>query len=105
MTYTTKYRNEVLTFIDRGNSVTKAFEIFGISRSTINDWKKLRAETGSAAAPEKPPRSTPVYPGEKLRTFIENNPLALGKEIAAHFGGSTNGAYEALKREGITLKR
>ena len=36
---------------------------------------------------------------------IEENPAALLKDVAGHFGGSITGAFYALEREKITLKK
>ena len=64
----------------------------------------MLSETGSL---EKRPldRSASKYDSEKLNAYIEENPNALLKDIAAHFGGSISGADSALKREKITYKK
>jgi hypothetical protein len=56
---------------------------------------------------EKKPlnRVSSVFESEKLNTYIENNPNALLKDIARHFGGSISGAFYALEREKITYKK
>ena len=64
----------------------------------------MLSETGSL---EKRPlnRTAPIYESEKLNAYIEENPNALLKEVAAHFEGSVTGAFYALEREKITLKK
>ena len=64
----------------------------------------MLSETGSL---EKRPlnRTAPIYESEKLNAYIEENPDALLKDVARHFGGSITGAYYALEREKITLKK
>ena len=66
--------------------------------------KHLLSETGSL---EKRPlnRKAPKFKSEKLQTYIEENPDALLKDVAEHFEGSITGAFNALKREKITLKK
>ena len=64
----------------------------------------MLSETGKL---EKRPlnRNAPKFASEKLNACIENNPNALLKDIAAHFGGTISGADTALKREKITYKK
>jgi hypothetical protein len=64
----------------------------------------LLSETGSL---EKRPlnRVAPKFESEKLNAYVEENSDALLKDVAEHFGGSTTGAFHALKREKITLKK
>jgi len=79
-------------------------EIFKVSVSAITRWRAYLSETGSL---EKRPlnRIAPIYESEKLNAYIEENPEALLKDVAAHFGGSVTGAFYALEREKITLKK
>ena len=64
----------------------------------------MLSETGKL---EKRPitRTAPKFEAEKLKSYIENNPKALLKDIADHFGGTISGADTALKREKITYKK
>ncbi len=50
--YSVDLRLRVLAAIDGGLSKMQAHKIFQISRSTIDDWLKLRAQTGSVQVPE-----------------------------------------------------
>jgi hypothetical protein len=50
-------------------------------------------------------RSPRIFESEKLNTYIEKNLNALLKDIAEEFGGSVPGAFHALNREKITLKK
>ena len=54
-------------------------------------------------------RKSPVWRGlfksEELIAYVQTHPFATLAEIAAHFGGSTSGVHDALKREGISLKK
>lgn len=56
-TYSVDLRLCVLRAIDDGLSKMQAHKTFKISRSTIDDWLRLRAQTGSvhAAAPKRQP--------------------------------------------------
>jgi hypothetical protein len=40
-----------------------------------------------------------------LKTYIEENPNALLKDVAEKFNGSITGAFYALEREKITFKK
>ncbi len=51
MPYSQDLRLRVLGAIDAGMSKMTAHQTFQISRSTIDDWLRLRAQTGSVQAP------------------------------------------------------
>ena len=104
MAYSVDLRSRVIDFIERGNTQEQASEIFKVGTSTITRWLALLSETGSV---EKRPlnRTAPIYESEKLNAYIEENPGALLKDVANHFGGSVTGAFYALEREKITLKK
>jgi transposase len=104
MTYCKKFIQCVLEFHDKGNSERQTCELFDIGTTTLKRWKKMRDLNGAVILKGTRNVKPTVYPSAELHAFIKANPLSIGREIAAHFGGSTNGAYDALKREGITLK-
>jgi hypothetical protein len=64
----------------------------------------LLSETGSL---ENRPldRTARIFETEKLNAYIEKNPNALLKDVAKEFKGSITGAFYALKREKITVKK
>jgi len=104
MAYSVDLRVRVIGFIEKGNTQEQASLVFDVGTSTITRWLALRSETGSL---EKRPlnRTAPKYESEKLNAYIEENPDALLKDVAEHFGGSITGAFYALEREKITLKK
>ena len=104
MAYSVDLRSRVIDFINAGNSEEETSVIFKVGRTTIRRWLSLLSETGSLDNKElnRKPR---IFESEKLTAYIKENPNALLKDIAEHFGGSVNGAYYALKREKITYKK
>ena len=104
MAYSVDLRSRVIGFIKEGNTQEQASVLFKVGTSTITRWLTLLSETGSL---EKRAlnRIAPLYESEKLNAYIEENPDALLKDIAEHFGGSITGAFYALAREKITLKK
>ena len=50
VSYSLDLRLRVVDAIDGGMSKMKAHQTFQVSRSTIDDWLKLRSETGSVSA-------------------------------------------------------
>ena len=48
--YSKDLRRRVLVALDGGMSKWRVHQTFGVSRSTIDDWLKLRAETGVVKA-------------------------------------------------------
>ena len=104
MAYSVDLRSRVIDFINEGKTQEETSIVFKVGTSTIKRWLALLSETGSL---EKRPldRCPSKYESEKLNAYIEENPNALLKDIAAKFGGSISGAADALKREKITYKK
>jgi transposase len=104
MAYSVDLRKRVVEFVNEGHTQEKTSLIFKVGTTTIKRWLSLHRETGSL---ENKPlnRSASIFESEKLAAYIEENPDALLKDIAQHFGGSITGAFYALKREKITLKK
>jgi len=104
MAYSVDLRSRVIDFIREGHTQEETSLIFKVGTSTIKRWLALLSETGSL---QKRPlnRSASIFESEKLQSYIEENPDAFLKDIAEHFGGSVTGAFYALEREKITLKK
>jgi transposase len=104
MAYSIDLRERVITHLQAGHTQEETSILFKVGTTTIKNWLALLSETGSL---EKRPlnRAAPKFESEKLNTYIEENPNALLKDIAAHFGGTISGADTALKREKITYKK
>ena len=104
MAYSVDLRSRVIDFISQGKTQEEASKVFNVGTTTIKRWLSLLSETGSL---EKRPlnRSASIYDSEKLNSYIEENPDAILKDIAEHFGGSITGAFYALEREKLTYKK
>jgi len=104
MAYSIDYRRRVIEYLKEGNSQEETSMIFKVGTTTIKNWLLLLSETGSL---EKRPlnRIPSKFQSEKLNAYNEENPSALLKDIAAAFNGSITGAFYALEREKITLKK
>ena len=104
MAYSKDAREMVLKYLNEGHTYEEAHKELGVGTSTIKEWKKLLNTTGSL---EKRPveRSATKFPAEELKAYIKEHPEAMLSEIAEYFGGSTSGAFDALEREKLTLKK
>ena len=104
MGYSKDLRERVLAYHAEGHTIDKTSKVFKVGTTTISAWKKLLSETGNLEKKEieRKPRK---FESEKLRTYINENPEATLAEIAKEFGGSPSGAFDALEREKITLKK
>ena len=105
MAYPKRFRERVLEFIEEGNTQTEAIRVFKVSKPTIQDWKKLKAETGNLEKRElnREPRK---YHPETLNKILDETPDAYLCEIADHFeNGTISGVHTALKRAKITVKK
>ena len=104
MAYSVDLRRRVIDYLREGHTQEETSLIFKVGTTTIKNWLTLLSETGSL---EKRPlnREASIFESEKLNSYIEENPNALLKDIAEHFGGSITGAFYALEREKITYKK
>ena len=75
--YSVDLRLRVLGAIDNGMSKMAAHQLFQVSRSTIDDWLKLRAET--AAVLDRPPQA-------------RRQPRALSSPAFSEFAATQQGA-------------
>ena len=104
MAYSVDLRSRVIGYLKGGHTQEETSKIFSVGTSTIKRWKSLLLETGSFNKRQLN-RSASIFDSKKLIAYIEENPDALLKDIAGHFGGSVTGAFYALEREKITLKK
>ena len=103
----------VLAALDEGMSKTKVHQQFKVSRSTVDDWLKLRAETGRVEATSDYPRgpAPALADSPELRGFIEaHKGNTLGELADAWFAAqgqrlSTVTFSKTLKRLGYTRKK
>ena len=104
MAYSVDLRERVIAHLRAGHTQEETSIIFKVGTTTIKNWLALLSETGSL---EKRPldRSPRIFDSEKLNTYVEENPDVLLKDVAAKFNGSVTGAFHALNREKITLKK
>lgn len=93
-----------MKYLSNGHTLEEAHRELGIGTTTLKRWKKLLEKNGNL---EKMPleRQTRKFHEKELRTYIDENPTATLKEIADKFGGTATGAFHALKRLNITLKK
>jgi len=104
MAYSKDLRERVIAYLKEGHTQEETRVIFKVGMSTITRWLALLSETGSLG--KRPlDRSPRKFESEKLNAYIEENPNALLKDVAAEFGGTVTGAFHALNREKITLKK
>ena len=104
MAYSKDLRERVIAYLNEGHKQEEARVIYKVGVSTMKRWLALLSETGSLekrALDRKPSK----FESGKLNAYIEENPNALLKEIAEEFGGTPTGAFHALNREKITLKK
>ncbi len=115
--YSQDLRQRALAALDGGMSKMMAHKVFGISRSTLDDWLGLRAATGSVepAVYKRGPQPQLQVAQEEvaaaLRAFVQEQPDRTLEEMAQAWheaGGarvSSTTFSTALKRLGQTRKK
>ena len=104
MSYDIKYRRRAIEYWGEGNSKRKTAEVFKVSTSTLQKWKSTLKETGTLAPKKRKGTWRKIEP-EKLRKYVEENPDAYLREIAAEFGCVIHAVEKALARLKITRKK
>lgn len=91
-------RRRVLAAVDGGMSKWQTHQLFGVSRTTIDDWLKLRTETGGVKA------KTEYYRGRA--PMLSDSP-ELRAFLAAHEGktlAQLAAAWEAATSQVVSVK-
>jgi transposase len=104
MAYDKKYRLRALEYWGEVKSIRKTAEAFKVSTSTLQQWKSLLKETGTL---EKKPltRTWKKIDPDSLKKYIEANPDAYLREIAAEFHCTLHAIQKALARLKISRKK
>ena len=103
--YSNDLRDRVLAYKDNNHTPQETCAVFGISRTTLNTWLKLRRETGSAHAQPYAKTRRRQIDEHKLKAYIEAHPDAYLREIAVEFGVSATAIMDACRRSKITRKK
>lgn len=103
--YSNDLRDRALAYKDDNHTQQETCAVFGLSRSTVNTWLKLRRETGSAHAPSYAKTRRRQIDEHKLKAYIEAHPDAYLREIAVEFGVSATAIMYACRRYKITRKK
>jgi transposase len=110
--YSVDLRQRVLSALDNGMSKMQAHKTFQVSRSTIDDWLRLREQTGHLQDAPRQPRST----GHSLATqdgfvafaqshqhcTLEQMSVAWQQQTQQRFSGMS--FSRALRQHGFTRK-
>jgi transposase len=100
MTYSLDFRKRVLKIKkEQGLSYAKASEFFGLSKTTLLNWRK---KLMPAKVRKKPATKIDM---DSLTLDVKNNPDKYQYERAKSLGVSTRTVGYALKRLGVTYKK
>ena len=99
------YRKRVLEYyLDEGHTIRETASVFKVSKTTIENWEALLAETGSL---EKRPlnRTFEKIDPEKLKAYVNEHVSDTLSEITEHFGCTIHAVDQALRKHKITYKK
>lgn len=99
MTYSSQFRQKILTKLDEGLTIREVADQFEISPTTITHWKKGRTPTHTRKRP-----SLKIDEGA-LRRDVELHPESYHYERAKRFNCSAWAIVKALRRLGISQKK
>ena len=103
--YSNDLRDRALAYKDDNHTQQETCAVFGLSRSTLNTWLKLRRETGSAHTQPYAKTRRRQIDKHKLNAYIEAHPDTYLRDIAVEFGVSATAIMYACRRYKITRKK
>jgi len=104
MAYEKKFKERVLEYLTEGHTERETATVFKVGRSSIQNWKKAIAKTGSLEV-KKRNRRAKKLPLEDLEAYVSMHPDAYLSEIGEHFNCSGEAVRKALKKLKITRKK
>jgi transposase len=102
--YSKDFRKRAIEYMNEGHSQKELYEAFKIYPSTVNDWRKLLAETGELT-PQYPKTRKGKIDLQRLEQEIERNPDATLSELALIFDCKKQSVHVAEKKLKITYKK
>ena len=104
MRYSEDLRKKVMKHLDKGNTIKATSELFEVGTTTIKEWKKLRAETGSIKPRPHKRKCSKICP-DRLLSYVNEHPDSFLVETAEVFNCTPQAIFYALKRLKITRKK
>jgi len=104
MRYSVDLREKAMNYLDKGHTIKATSELFEVGTTTIKEWKKLRAETGSLRPRPHVRKCSKICP-DRLLSYVNENPDSHLVEIAEVFNCTPQAIFYALKRLKITRKK
>lgn len=104
--YSNDLRDCALKYYKRpGVSQATVCDVFGIGERTFRNWLRLEESGDFRCRPHQSRKTPNKIDREALELYIESNPDAYLREIAAEFGVTDVGILYACRRYGITRKK
>jgi len=100
MVYRLQLREKVINYINKGNSVYKASEVFDVGKSTIYRWLKC-----DNLAPKLNYTKGYKINKQELQDYVKKYPDAFGYEIAEKFQVSPSAISRMFRKLQITYKK
>lgn len=93
-----------MRYLENGHTLAQAQRELGVSMTTLKSWRKALRENGTLERALLE-RSSRKFHDDEVRKYVNENPFATLQQIADEFGGTATGAFHALNRLKITLKK
>lgn len=110
--YSVDLRRRVMAAIDGGVSKMQAHKTFQVSRSTIDDWRRLRDETGSVQdRPRQPGEPCGLAAQEGFSGFVQRHQHRTLEQMRQAWQQQTQQSLStmsfsrALRQQGYTRKK
>lgn len=97
-------REAAIKYNLEGHTISETSKVFGVSKSSIDRWKKKYKETGDLSDKPLSRGFKKINPLE-LKEYVIEYPDSTQEEMANKFGCTNQAISKALKRNNITRKK
>lgn len=104
MAYSIEIRRKAMAYWEKCDDIDLVIQAYGVSRSALFSWKKLKKETGELNSQSHGTQPRKID-RDKLKAYVAEHPDAYLSEIAKHFNCTSPAIFYALKSIGITHKK
>ena len=106
MAYSIDLRECVVKALNDGTPLKRVARIFGISRSTVYDWKRKAAHSESLVPRKSSGRPPKIQDLDSFKEFVEQRPDRTLKEMANDWGNVSQWAvHRAMNKISSSLNK
>ena len=99
-----KVREQIVDYVDKGNSMSKAARHFGVGKGTVSQYMKL-AEKGKLTPKPTGGQRPKKFTDEQLLNQLDKNPSITQRELGAIFDVSHTAIGKRIHKLNLSFKK